>query len=93
MKTLVARLVVISVFLLAMLLYSVQRFIEEAIRIDNPRDVFGLTASQAISVAIFVISIIGFIVLRKLPVRSPRAVPCKAALEKMKKREEQIASA
>ncbi|MHC4798554.1 MAG: prolipoprotein diacylglyceryl transferase [Planctomycetota bacterium] len=81
-----------SVFLLAMLLYSVQRFIEEAIRIDNPRDVFGMTASQSVSIAIFLLSIIGFLILQKMSIRSPRAVPCKAALEKMKKREEALES-
>jgi len=71
-----------TVVLLAVTLYAVERFIEEVIRIDNPRDTFGLTASQAISIAVFVIGIIGFLIARKLPLRSPRAVPCKAAVRK-----------
>ncbi|UCD27419.1 MAG: prolipoprotein diacylglyceryl transferase [Planctomycetota bacterium] len=71
-----------TVFLLAMTLYAVERFMEEAIRIDNLRDTLGMTASQAISIALFVISVMGFFILQKLQLRSPRAVPCQAAGQK-----------
>ena len=63
------------VMAVAMLLYAVQRFLEEIIRTDNPHDTFGLTISQGVSVAIFVGALLGILVLRQLPLRSPRAVP------------------
>lgn len=63
------------VFAIGFLLYAVERFIEESIRVDNPVDTFGLTVSQAISVGIFIIMVVWLAVLQKLPLRSPRAVP------------------
>jgi phosphatidylglycerol---prolipoprotein diacylglyceryl transferase len=63
------------VFAIGFMLYAVERFIEETIRVDNPVDTFGLTVSQAISVGIFIVMCVWLLVLQKLPLRSPRAVP------------------
>ena len=63
-----------TVFVLALTLYAVERFIEESVRTDNPIDTMGLTVSQAISVGILVVMAIWYGVLRMLPLRSPRAV-------------------
>jgi len=57
------------------MLYAVERFIEEIIRGDNPHDTFGLTVSQAVSIGIFLIALAGALILYKLPLRSPRAIP------------------
>lgn len=64
-----------TVFVLGFMLYAVQRFIEEAVRTDNPHDSFGLTISQAISVAIFVALFLWYLYIRRLPLGSPNAVP------------------
>ncbi len=55
-------------------LYAVQRFIEEAIRVDNPHDTLGLTVSQSISIVILLIAVSCYYLLQRLPLRSPRAV-------------------
>lgn len=60
------------VMVLGFALYAVQRFIEEIIRIDNPHDAFGLTASQAVSIGILLICGISYLALQKMPLRSPR---------------------
>ncbi|MDO8630762.1 MAG: prolipoprotein diacylglyceryl transferase, partial [Phycisphaerales bacterium] len=58
-----------------LLLYAIQRTLEEIIRADNPHDVAGLTVSQMVSVALFLCGILYFLVLYKtLPERSPFAV-------------------
>jgi prolipoprotein diacylglyceryltransferase len=62
------------VFAIGFMLYAVERFIEESLRVDNPVDTFGLTISQAISVVIFIVMGVWLLVLRKMPLRSPRAV-------------------
>ena len=49
----------------AMVLYPVNRVIQEFIRGDNPHDVFGFTISQFISATIFVTGIILLVVLSK----------------------------
>ncbi len=55
--------------------YPISRFLLEMIRSDNPRDTFGMTASQFVSVVMFSCGIVLFIVLyRFLPLRSPHAV-------------------
>jgi prolipoprotein diacylglyceryltransferase len=64
-----------TVFALAMICYPVQRFIEEIIRLDNPRDTFGLTISQGVSVVLLVIGLVYWLILLQMPLRSPRAVP------------------
>ncbi len=64
-----------TVMALGLMLYPIERFIEEAVRIDNPRDTFGLTVSQGISLAIFLIGLTMWLVLQKMPLRSARAVP------------------
>jgi len=57
-----------------MVLYSISRFLQEMIRVDNPHDVGGLTISQAISIGTLVAGLILMLVLIKfLPLRSPRA--------------------
>jgi phosphatidylglycerol:prolipoprotein diacylglycerol transferase len=64
------------VFAWMMVLYPISRFILESIRTDNPLDVFGLTASQALSVVIFILGCLYLLFLyRFLPERSPRAIP------------------
>lgn len=58
-----------------LLLYSIQRTLEEIIRADNPHDVAGLTVSQMVSVAMFLCGILYLLVLyKRLPERSPLAV-------------------
>jgi len=64
-----------TVFPLGMSLYAVERFLEELLRLDNPQDTFGLTVSQAISLGVLVLAALCYLVLRRLPLRSPRAVP------------------
>jgi phosphatidylglycerol---prolipoprotein diacylglyceryl transferase len=60
---------------LVLLLYPIQRTLEEIIRADNPQDVAGLTVSQSISVALFLLGIAYLLVLYKaMPERSPYAV-------------------
>ncbi|MEK6797636.1 MAG: prolipoprotein diacylglyceryl transferase [Planctomycetota bacterium] len=57
---------------LLLLLYPVQRTLEEIIRADNPHDVGGLTASQSISVGLLVLATAYLVYLYKiLPERSP----------------------
>jgi len=63
------------VMVVGFMLYSVQRFVEEIIRGDNPHDTFGLTASQAVSIAIFLIALTAGLILLKLPLRSAKAIP------------------
>ncbi|GMU22098.1 MAG: hypothetical protein AMXMBFR13_21860 [Phycisphaerae bacterium] len=70
-----------TVFLLGMALYAVERFIEESLRTDNPQDVFGLTISQAVSVVVIVLVVVGYAVLRQMPLRSRRAVAYTPATE------------
>ena len=60
---------------LVLLLYPIQRTLEEIIRADNPQDVAGLTVSQSISVGLFLLGILYLLVLYKaMPERSPLAV-------------------
>ncbi len=60
---------------LVLLLYPIQRTLEEIIRADNPQDVAGLTVSQSISMALFLLGIAYLFVLYKaMPERSPYAV-------------------
>lgn len=63
------------VMVVGFMLYPIQRFIEEIIRADNPHDTFGLTVSQGVSIVIFLVAGTWFLILRQLPLRSPRAVP------------------
>jgi phosphatidylglycerol---prolipoprotein diacylglyceryl transferase len=64
-----------TVMILGVGLYAVERFIEEIIRADNPTDTFGLTASQGVSIVILSVVLLWYLCLRRLPPRSPRAVP------------------
>jgi prolipoprotein diacylglyceryltransferase len=57
-----------------MSLYAAERFLEELLRLDNPQDTFGLTVSQAISIGVLILTALCYLVLRRLPLRSPRAV-------------------
>lgn len=63
------------VFALMLMLYAVQRFIEESIRIDNPHDTAYLTISQFVSILIFAGGVAWYVIVRRLPLRSPRAIP------------------
>jgi prolipoprotein diacylglyceryl transferase len=64
------------VFGMLWLLYPIARFVEEAIRADNPLDSgFGiLTISQAVSLGGLLFAAVYFWWLWRLPLRSPRAV-------------------
>ncbi|HSW45448.1 MAG TPA: prolipoprotein diacylglyceryl transferase family protein [Phycisphaerae bacterium] len=62
-----------TVILLGMSLYALERFIEETVRLDNPQDTLGLTVSQAISLGVLVLAGISYLILRRLPLRSPFA--------------------
>ncbi|MEK7710800.1 MAG: prolipoprotein diacylglyceryl transferase [Planctomycetota bacterium] len=58
-----------------LLLYAIQRTLEEIIRADNPHDIAGLTVSQSISLGLFLFGVVYLIVLYKtMPERSPFAV-------------------
>lgn len=57
------------------IIYPVTRILLEMIRVDNPQDSAGLTISQAVSVAMFLFGIGLLFYLRRLPLRSPLAVP------------------
>lgn len=63
------------VFPIGLMLYAVERFIEESLRVDNPVDTFGMTVSQAISVGVFIVMGLWLLLLQRLPLRSPRAIP------------------
>jgi len=56
---------------LLFLLYPLGRIPEEIIRADNPHDVSGLTISQSISLASFIIAAAYLIILYRLAERSP----------------------
>lgn len=63
------------VFVSLFVLYPLTRVVEEIIRADQPRDTVGLTISQFISLAMFVLGVILLIVLRtRMPARAS-AVP------------------
>lgn len=54
-------------------IYSIERFIEEIIRSDNPHDTFGLTISQGVSIGVLAICVLMWFVLHALPEKSPAA--------------------
>ncbi len=58
-----------------LIMYPLARFVMEFVREDNPRDVFGLTISQAVGLAAIVFAVLFYLWLRRQPLRSPRAVP------------------
>jgi phosphatidylglycerol:prolipoprotein diacylglycerol transferase len=55
--------------------YPITRIILEIIRVDNPHDSAGLTISQAVSVGMCLFGVALIFYLRRLPERSPLAVP------------------
>ena len=59
---------------LFLLLYPVQRVIEEIIRTDNPHDTAGLTISQFVSLFIFLFGVAFLAWMYRLPLRSPAAL-------------------
>lgn len=61
-----------------MILYPLDRILQEMIRSDNPHDTFGLTISQFISLAVLVLGVVLAIVLVKKPVPSPVAEASRA---------------
>jgi phosphatidylglycerol---prolipoprotein diacylglyceryl transferase len=63
------------VFAFLLMLYPVARVMEEMIRIDNPHDTAGLTISQFVSVLLVSCGLLLFYALKKMPMRSPLAVP------------------
>jgi phosphatidylglycerol:prolipoprotein diacylglycerol transferase len=63
------------VFAVWLMTYPWTRIILERIRDDNPKDTFGLTISQFISVCMVAVGIAMFVAIRKMPEQSPCAKP------------------
>ncbi len=63
------------VFAAWLLTYPWTRFLLEQIRVDNPKDTFGLTVSSALSLAMVLLGIGLWIGLQRLPLRSPAVKP------------------
>ena len=63
------------VFAVLLMLYPAARIMEEMIRTDNPHDTAGLTISQFVSVLLFAAGVGLYYALKKMPERSPLAVP------------------
>jgi phosphatidylglycerol:prolipoprotein diacylglycerol transferase len=63
------------VFAWLCIIYPITRIILEIVRVDNPHDSAGLTISQAVSVGMFLFGVALLLYLRRLPERSPLAVP------------------
>lgn len=80
-----------TVMLLGFGLYAVQRFIEEAIRSDNPLDTFGLTVSQGVSVGVLIAVLLAYLVFRQMPEGSPKAKPWSPPPKKGKSKPEPVA--
>lgn len=57
-----------------LLIYSVSRVFEEAVRQDNPLDIGGVTISQAVSIVTFLVGLGWMVLMYRLPMTSPRAV-------------------
>lgn len=74
------------VFAWLLILYPAARIMEETIRIDNPHDTAGLTISQFVSVLLFLIGLSLYYAFKKMPERSPLAVPFVAPVEPPKKK-------
>ncbi|MCB9851340.1 MAG: prolipoprotein diacylglyceryl transferase [Phycisphaerales bacterium] len=73
------------VFALLCTIYPITRMILEVIRVDNPHDSGGMTISQAVSVGMFLFGIALIVYLRRLPERSPLAVPYVSPYEEEEK--------
>jgi len=63
------------VFAVFLMTYPWTRIVLELIRVDNPKDTFGLTVSQALSIALIISGIVTFYLCRKMPLISPAAKP------------------
>lgn len=63
------------VFAWLCILYPITRIILEMVRVDNPHDSAGLTISQAVSLGMIAFGIVWLLVLYRMPLRSPRAIP------------------
>ncbi len=63
------------VFAILLMLYPAARILEEMIRIDNPHDTAGLTISQFVSLLLFLTGLSLYYAFKKMPERSPLAVP------------------
>lgn len=64
-----------TVFAMGMMLYALERFVEEYLRSDNPLDTMGLTVSQAVSIGLLAVIGLWLLMLMRMPLRSPLAVP------------------
>jgi phosphatidylglycerol:prolipoprotein diacylglycerol transferase len=60
------------VMVITVLLYGIERFIEETVRLDNPLDTFGLTVAQGISIGFIVFAAVWYLILQRMPLRSSR---------------------
>lgn len=58
-----------------MTLYPIMRIFEEIVRVDNPHDTAGLTISQFVSVLLILFGLGYYLMIRRMPLRSPKAVP------------------
>ncbi len=70
------------VAVMVMGLYAIERFIEEIVRTDNPRDTFGLTISQGVSVGMLIGAILIGLTILRLPERSWRPAKLKPRKKK-----------
>lgn len=62
-----------QVVCLLLIVEPISRYLLEIIRADNPLDTFSFTISQFLAILITSVGIVGWIALRALPPRSPRA--------------------
>ncbi|MFO0974249.1 MAG: prolipoprotein diacylglyceryl transferase family protein [Phycisphaerae bacterium] len=58
-----------------LILYSVARIFEEAIRQDNPLDALGLSWSTVVSLTMIAVGLLWLVIMRALPEKSPHAAP------------------
>ena len=58
-----------------LLIQPLSRWFIEVIRADNPIDTMGFTVSQFLAICMTVLGLVGLLVLRRMPPRSPRAQP------------------
>lgn len=58
-----------------LILKAITRFLLELIRQDNPLDVLGLSVSQAVCIGMFAFGVLFLLIMRRLPLKSPHAIP------------------
>jgi len=56
-----------QILAMMLMLYGVMRFINEALRDDNPREFAGMTVSQVIAIGMFIGGVVVFIICARMP--------------------------